>query len=226
MDCSELFCQDTEEKPTPTTVTRHQSNSWAPEIESYQNEGVVVIKQVLSPETLLACRTGLHRDLLDVGINFSTLNKSDCQNLKNLQSHQSGGLPFYYCNWQMKYCHTNERLFSATRAIWGATWATMAPTFDHPYGKFDPTSGFAFLDSFGVNFRLPSEKAKNIQKTIGLHIDLNPWDKFGSGRRYDLLKNLFEVIYRMGKRWRPMQGFIALTNQDGGFECIKGNQKK
>lgn len=157
---------------------------WTPHIEQYKEDGVVVISQVLSSQEVLLCREGLHADLRSQGVNYSALdNYTSLNNLKKLQSHHSGGVPFFYSPWQLKYCHTNQILFEATRAIWAATWAKGIQHFENPFAPFDPSFGFTFLDSFGVSFRLPTQTAKTFQKTIGLHVDLNPWDKWTSGRR-------------------------------------------
>jgi len=130
--------------------------------------------------------------------------------VRRVQTHTSGGMPFHYSPWRLKHCVLNARLFEATKAIWKETWAVNAPGFECGHGAFDAGVGYAFIDS--VNFRLPSrilvDRYQNVQKTIGPHMDINPWDKWG-GRKGNV-------------RWRPFQGFIALTDHEGGFMCCPG----
>lgn len=94
-------------------------------VAEYKANGVVVVPSVLTPEEVQACRDGLHQNLLERGIDYYQLRNSpeSLANLKQFQSHQSGGLPFYYCAWQMQYCMGNLRVFEATKSIWEATWA-------------------------------------------------------------------------------------------------------
>jgi len=116
-------------------------------------------------------------------------------------------MPFHYSPCRTKNCTLNKKLFEVTQSIWKDTWARCAPGFACPYAPFDASRGYAFVDS--LNFRLPSSLVVNkVQRTIGPHIDINPWDQWG-GRKGSL-------------RWRPLQGFIALTDHTGGFMACPG----
>ena len=97
-----------------------------------------------------------------------------------------------------------------TQALWAETYAVSATGYECPHAPFDPSAGYCYVDS--LNFRLPTALAgtgkERLQKNLGPHIDLNPWNKYGGvkGR----------------KRWRPFQGFISLTDGAGGLSVCPG----
>jgi hypothetical protein len=93
-------------------------------VADYKANGFAVVPSVLSPDEVQACRDGLHASLLEQGIDYANLqNAESLSRLRQFQAHQSGGLPFYYCDWQMQHCMGNLRLYEATKSIWEATWA-------------------------------------------------------------------------------------------------------
>lgn len=166
-------------------------------IKTYIRDGAVVIPQVLTPEEVTICREGLHQDLLSVGVDYNDLANS-LEALKRFQTHQSGGLPFHYSPWRLRYCACNEKLFKVTQALWKSTWAISAPGFECPHAPFLSESGYSLIDS--MNFRLPStfiepvRSSDKLQKNLAPHIDINPWDKWGG---------------KKGRtRWRPFQGLF------------------
>jgi len=195
----------------PTTESKPQVSDFTQEIETYKRDGVVVIKNVLSPAEVKACRDAYHNDLRKYGVNYNNLKSpSTHEALKKLQIHGSGGIPFYFCQWQLQYCHTNARYVEAQKALFAATWASGTEQhFQNPFAPFSATKIFSITDS--CSFRLPSN-VQDFQQTVGLHVDINPWDRY-SGRR-------------ASKRWRPVQGFVSLTSNVGGFQCIPGFHKK
>lgn len=84
--------------------------------------------------------------------------------------------------------------------------------FEHPFG---PTSDLLlFLD--GCQYRLPD--SIRAEGGLGLHLDRNPVDPF-----------LDHCKKKMSK-WRPIQSWIALTDQFGcdcgGLRVVRGFHKE
>jgi hypothetical protein len=181
-------------------------------IELYKRDGVIVVENILTQDELRLCRDGLHQDLLNEGVDYNNLDAHNLDALKRVQTHPSGGMPFHYSDWRVRYCALNEKLYALTTTLWKETWAVSAPGFECPWAPFDPERAYCFLDS--LNFRLPTHllgkgaRKDLLQRNLGPHIDVNPWDKWG-GRKG-------------ATRWRPFQGFISLTDSAGGFECAPG----
>ena len=102
--------------------------------------------------------------------------------------------------------------------------------YSHPFGKFDTNQGFVYMnrvcyrvsDDISNYYAKGAKKRRKLQRCLAPHLDCCPHDLFGENR--DKLD-----INEM-KRWRPIQLFLALTDNDckntGGFECVKGFHHK
>jgi len=113
----------------------------------------------------------------------------------------------------LKNVNFNSKFLEISQAIWEATWAKNRPGFECPYAPFPTNSGYTLLEPLGC--RLPSSllaPEKNpqnkVQKNLDAHVDINPWKKWEG--------------FKGNIRWKPLQGFISLTENTGGFECYKG----
>jgi len=91
------------------------------------------------------------------------------------------------------------------------------PLYAHPHGPFDPRRGYFYLDrcGFRVPDRISAQHAKGkrpLQRSLTPHLDCCPAALYTSDKAVP--------------RWRPVQSFVALTDnlgpQTGGFECVKG----
>eukprot|EP01084_Bolivina_argentea_P028658 53230_1 len=102
--------------------------------------------------------------------------------------------------------------------------------YKHPFGSFDTHSGYVYMNR--VCFRVSDtisnyhskglKKKRKLQRCLAPHLDCCPHDIFGLNRNNLNIANM--------KRWRPIQIFVALTDNHckntGGFECVKGFHRK
>lgn len=176
-------------------------------------------------------------------------------NLRSLSTTGGSGgvLDLFYPPWKLHLAQS-PRFFSAISQLWAATYAAipsnrheeaLPPLFSshteksnktheisdaffedkllyaHPYGAFDPTQGFFYLDRTG--FRVPDRISqchargkRPLQRSLTPHLDCCPSALYSSDKQV--------------KRWRPIQSFIALSDNrspdTGGFECVKGWHRK
>lgn len=172
-------------------------------------------------------------------------------NLRSLSTTGGSGgvLDLFYPPWKLRLAQ-KPCFFSAISQLWAATYAATLPSthhdeapspalpthldasneehdtndgdppktvYAHPYGPFDPNQGYFYLDRTG--FRVPDHisqrhtKGKRpLQRSLTPHLDCCPSALYSSDKQV--------------KRWRPIQSFIALTDNHtpdtGGFECVKG----
>lgn len=185
-------------------------------IEEFQREGVVVIPGVKSLEEVALLRSEFHKTLLeDYGVNADDL-ESTKHNLEKLSSTKGSGgiLDLFYHNWKLRL-NEDERVVSIVQQLWQATYASFyqASAFGHPYGDFDATQGYMYIDR--VCFRLPDHlihgktKKQQLQRSLTPHLDCCPHNM------------------HTGRKWRPIQAFISLSDtlepNHGGFEACKGH---
>ena len=127
---------------------------------------------------------------------------------------------------------TNPKLFSVTKQLWSAAYCHNGEKKEHlpsekhfkwhPYGAFDCTKGYLYLDRIG--YRLPTtlaqklgdrinshkkKKTRALQRSLTPHLDCCP-----------------ERLFAETTKWRPIQCFVSLTENLeanlGGFEVAKG----
>ena len=194
-------------------------------VERFKLDGYVVVPAVLSADEVQMCRAGLHADLAALGIEHGDFSDSSRDRLLDLQCHSSGALPFYYSPWRLKHCACNLKLWAAVEQIWAATYVAGAAGFECPH-RWPAGSAVAYLDAVG--YRLPTIHAgpserlglgglKWTQRALGAHIDIspsNPWGAQSSPHARKLLGGQ--------SRWRPMQGFVSLTDSRGGVVLCAG----
>jgi hypothetical protein len=178
-------------------------------------------------------------DLLLIGPLLQDVHNLDetAGNLRQLSTTGGSGgvLDLFYPPSKLRLAQ-NPRFFSGISQLWAATYAPSTHLQDHnenqdinysddldkqlyahPYGPFDPKQGYFYLDRTG--FRVPDHisqrhaKGKRpLQRSLTPHLDCCPSALYSSDKQV--------------KRWRPIQSFIALTDNhtpdSGGFECVKG----
>ena len=105
-------------------------------VKAIVEDGVVIVTNVLSPDEVVQCRQGLHDDLrqyfgVEVG-KTSVTNQESLERtaylMEKFQTHPSGGLPFHFSKWRMKYCCLNKRALRITRSLWEETYANGDPS--------------------------------------------------------------------------------------------------
>lgn len=102
--------------------------------------------------------------------------------------------------------------------------------YSHPFGKFDTNQGYIYMnrvcyrvsDDISNYYAKGAKKKRKLQRCLAPHLDSCPHDLFGENRDKLGIKNM--------ERWRPIQLFVALTDNHventGGFECVKGFHRK
>lgn len=188
-------------------------------IECYLRDGFVVIPNVLSPEEVQSARDGLHRMLLDHGVDAKDLEHTGKALEKMSSTYGSGGvLDMFYFPWKLQL-NEHPKVVAALAALWAASYARYDPDssdslFAHPFGTFDPHRAYMYIDR--ICYRLPSplsaalgkNKKTPLQRSLTPHLDCCPPERF------------------QGRKWRPIQAFVALTDtllpDEGGLEVCPG----
>lgn len=184
-----------------------------------------MIPGVLNEERIREVRASFHTSLRDVyNVDYDNLS-STCQNLKALSSTNGAGgiLDLFYFDWKLAL-NEDPVIFQVMQELWSATYGNDHLHFQHPYGPFQSQEGYMYIDR--VCFRLSddlaipvetsvhdssskkSKKKSTLQRSLTPHLDCCPHDMYS------------------GRKWRPIQMFLALTDtlvpNHGGFEACKG----
>lgn len=193
-------------------------------IESFVRDGVVVIPNVIAGERVQNIRNQFHATLRDVyGVDYENL-ASTCQRVKDLSSTNGAGgiLDLFYFDWKLQL-NEDPLVVAILQALWEATYSSgVTEHFQHPFGPFNPKEGYMYVDR--CCFRLPDEliypqgvdtakaKRKTLQRSLTPHLDCCPHNM------------------HTGRKWRPIQAFVALTDtlepDHGGFEVCKGMHRE
>ena len=215
------------------------------QIEAFSRDGVVVIDNVLSPEEVDEAREGYHAYLKGAGVDHDDLGVTG-KNLAFLSSTGGAGgiLDIYYASFKLKVAE-NPNIVKSVCALWEFTYAKSSERVDsrckdsgnsvgegatndgvwnHPHGTFDPRRPLMAVDR--VCYRLPDVlslhlgrqkdrlKERPLQRHLAPHLDCCPPHES------------VEIRGKGIEMWRPIQGFVALTDclepNCGGFECCYG----
>lgn len=218
---SKFLCTSSES--THFDVRSYETMSLTVEkIEQFIWDGVVVIENVIPQDEIDTIRSSFHDCLLSLGVDSTNIEA--CLNeLKSLSSTGGAGgiLDIFYPPWRIQL-GTDSRLFALISQLWSATYGMNHEYFPHPYGPFDGTKGYTYIDRVG--FRIPSTlaetlgsgervpKNKFVQRSLTPHLDCCPHNMYNNDKEFP--------------RWRPLQAFLSLTSNNdansGGFECCKG----
>jgi CheY-like chemotaxis protein len=193
-------------------------------VESFLDNGVVVIPNVLTAEEIAEARQGFHQTLRSYGCDVEDLEHTAKALEKLSSTYGSGGvLDLFYFDWKLRL-NENPKVVVSLQTLWKHSYAaydstsdSADSTFAHPFGQFDPSRGYIYIDR--VCFRLPSELSSSLgkntktplQRSLTPHLDCCPLERFS------------------GRKWRPIQAFLCLTDtveRDlGGFEVCPGMHK-
>ncbi|GAX24710.1 hypothetical protein FisN_4Hh268 [Fistulifera solaris] len=198
------------------------------QIATFLNQGILVVPNVLSQEEVTEALSGLYETLASHGVEAHNLEETG-KHLQQLSSTGGSGgvLDLFYAEWKFKIS-TNSKLFHLTSQLWKAAYCYQGETKEqlhteqfkwHPYGAFNPTQGYAYIDRVG--YRIPTRLAERlgtiskknkhipIQRSLTPHLDCCP-----------------ENPFPMNSKWRPIQCFVSLTDNTepntGGFEAAPG----
>lgn len=216
------------------------------QIETYLQNGVLVVDTIFTKDEIEAAIHGLHHTLShEYNIDVNNLLETG-HHLTSLSStNGSGGvLDVFYSDFKLAI-GSNERLFQATTELWKAAYHHDKETLSastpkdgdyykyHPYGPFDYGKGYMYIDRIG--YRLPSQLSIDIatqmeqQQQLHLHHTTSKKRKGGIQRcltpHLDCCPDTFYTAEKKSK-WRPIQCFVSLTDNiepnTGGFEAALG----
>lgn len=181
-------------------------------IEEFKEHGVVVIEDVFSTDEVAEMRKQFHDQLKDLGLDHEKIltceiEPSDGPRLKSKSAQ------IYYNKWKIYYnkwkidSQVNDKVYQIWKTLMLNTFGSDDRSFSHPYGSF--TDVMPFIDR--VCYRLPDHI--RTEGGLEMHLDRNPTDPY---------------LMKSGglKRWRPIQGFLTLTDhygsESGGLKVVKG----
>lgn len=175
-------------------------------INEFINDGVTVIENVFSDDEIDTIRKQLHDQLRSIGIEHEKILSGEIKPSSDVRIKAKPSRIFYN-KWKID-AHTNPKVYHCMKALMDRTYASgVEPGFEHPMGE--STDILAYIDR--ICYRTPDHI--RAEGGLSLHLDRNPIDPY-------LLKS------NTLKMWRPIQAFIALTDQygseSGGLRVVKG----
>lgn len=195
-------------------------------IQKFRNDGVVVVKGVLTPKEVESARQAFAASLLSsVGCGADDLDATAAGlSLLSSTGGSGGVLDLFYEDWKL-YVAEHPKVVHAMNQLWENTYASAKDTlFAHPFGAFDSRKSLMYVDR--VCYRVPETvskkfskgKKKTLQRSLTPHLDCCPHgDRFYSSDKKH-------------PKWRPIQAFVALTDtlnaNEGGFEACVGFHKQ
>ena len=220
------------------------------QIQTFQDNGLLVVPNILSPDQVKASKLKLHQTLLKYGVDTNDL-KSTGHNLVKLSSTNGAGgvLDLFYPGFKLDIA-TNETLFRATCELWETSFrngsmheknTNIEDWKEHPFENFDCSKGYAYIDRIG--FRLPTALAEDIGQSIATQQQENETlvstKKKKKRSKMAIQRSLTphldccpDTISSSSnkKKWRPIQCFVSLTDNlqpnTGGFEAVRGGFHK
>ena len=176
----------TEPQPQPQPQPQQPEMLTAEQLQTFLQDGVLVVENVLSQEELADAVAGLEHTLATHQVDPDHLAQSG-HHLRHLSStNGSGGvLDLFYEDWKLKLIAANSKLFAITTELWKAAYChnnedredllllgegdNIEQLFKwHPYGAFDCHKGYMYIDRIG--YRLPTKLAKELgakARTVG-----------------------------------------------------------
>lgn len=207
-------------------------------ILEYKQEGYVVVP-IFTAEEVSELRRNFHESL---GVDHEAL-LSAGESAADLALKTVGGprvkskaAMVYAPQWKLNAC-TDARLLSFVRRLQAATFGPAdVPQFSHPFGRSDDV--VLFLDC--AQYRLPD--TIRAEGGLGLHLDRNPTDPYllnispkqpakgGKRNTKPVSKRGSASSTSALTKFRPIQSFIALTDQygseSGGLRVVPGFHKE
>jgi hypothetical protein len=168
----------------------------------FQTDGYVVIENVLSPEEVSTARQNLHTELLNYGIDHDQV-MTGMEPPTNDVRKKSCLSNIYYCRWKLKL-QLNRKIHDI--------FVNANNILEETYCPFAKSTGvLPYIDR--ICYRLPDRIRQ--EGGLQLHLDRRPHNDEAD-------RSCFVGI----KKYRPIQGFIALTdhvgNSSGGLQVVKG----
>jgi hypothetical protein len=213
------------------------------QIITFQRDGVLVVDGFLSDAQLQNAREGLATTLRRHGVDPDNLAATG-RGLASLSTTGGSGgvLDVFYEDWQLDIT-MDAQLLTWTQQLWKSMYLNRDDTSWqdlpegqrhqwHPYGTWDPTKAYAYLDR--ICYRLPTTLSQELgikqtenktshslsakqKKKCALQRSLTP--------HLDCCPDTYDTVDGKTK-WRPIQCFVSLTDNTepstGGFEVAPG----
>lgn len=177
------------------------SNITDDHINEFLKNGYVVIENVFSDLEIESMRNKLHKKLLSFGINHDSIINGIEPPPQNTRIKGEAS-KIFYSRFKLNAL-LNEKMYNIFKTF---IMTCIKPSEGYPqHDNYDDV--LPYIDR--ICWRLPDHIRE--EGGLGLHMDRNPWNPFGSSK------------------YRPIQGFIALTDQfgteSGGLRVVKGFHK-
>jgi hypothetical protein len=220
-------------------------NLTATQIQTFLTDGVLVVENILTPDELSAAIAGLSESLLEHSVDPADLEQTGHFLTSLSSTHGSGGvLDLFYDEWKLQIIATHPDVFAATTQLWEAAYChkneqkqDLAATNEvykwHPYGSFDCTKGYMYIDRIG--YRIPSKLANELGTKARLHANATCTPPTSQRKKIPPIQRSLtphldccptNMYAPDAKKWRPIQCFVALTDalvpNHGGFEAVLG----
>lgn len=185
------------------------------QLNEFVRTGLLVIPDVLTSDEVAAARTAFHAQLREHGVDHDALLDGEQSPDALGVRMKSPAASFYARRWRLLEVSLAAQVVRCARQLIMATFGgrdaeiaretdeSGAPLFGHPLGAFDDV---VFLCD-RTNYRLPD--SVRAEGGLEMHIDRNAVDPFAN------------LAF-----WRPVQAFVALTDQyggeSGGLRCVRG----
>lgn len=185
-------------------------------LDQFEQDGVIVIKNILTDEQVGEARDGLHAQLLGLGIDQNKVLSGE-QVITDGVRAKGKASQIFYNKWKMDV-QLRENIYNCMKELTITNFSGKTP-----FGHFDDV--IAYIDR--ICWRLPDEILK--EGGLNLHIDRNPVDPYLTGCcGSSKCKNKCITKSKL-ERWRPIQAFVSLTDSygstGGGLKVIKGFHK-
>lgn len=222
----------------PPQLTTHQ-------IQTFVQDGVLVVENVLSEQDLSAALEGLRQTLASHQVDTTNLADTGHELRRLSSTNGSGGvLDIFYEGWKMKVA-AHTQLFDITSDLWNAAYCHKGESHEelrddeqfmwHPYGAFDCHKGYMYIDRIG--YRLPTRLAEDLGTKLsgggGSEDSSTTGNQKVNSKKTPIQRSLTphldccpDALFSSDcKKWRPIQCFVALTGalepDAGGFEAAR-----
>ena len=209
------------------------------QIERFKKDGVLVIENVLTKDEIDEARKGLYASLELKGMSMKDTNSFS--KITELSStHGAGGvLDIFYEDWKFELLE-HPIPVSILQQLWAHTYgqenSSLDEAFSHPFGDFDCSSAYAYIDRICV--RLPDSFSHLCQDSGESSSSSSASSSFKKDQRRLLQRGLSphldccpDRLYDASnmKKWKPIQAFLSLTDtlecNQGGFEACLGHHR-
>ncbi len=179
-------------------------------IDEFIEHGITIIEDVYNDMEVDDLRKKMHIQLLGLGIDHDAILQKYAEPFNSVRM-KAPTAQIYYNKWKIDI-QTNPKIYECVKKIMKQTFfPSNVQNFEHIYGESNDV--YVYIDR--ICYRMPD--CIKMEGGLKLHIDRNPYDPY--------LLNAGGL-----KKWRPIQGFLTLTDhygsESGGLRVVKDFHKK